>query len=92
MDLTLTNLHSNSDKNTSDSRQKSSSKNRLNYRQITINLVKFGLSTAFLVTILLFGWQLAQPQQFQQFWKKMGLPTLPTLPKTTIAPNSPQKH
>ena len=89
MELKPTNSHAKLDQNTSVSRQPSSSKNGLNYRQITISLVKFGLSTAFLVTILLFGWQLAQPQQFQQFWKKIGLPTLP---KTTIVPKSPPKN
>jgi len=44
-----------------------------NYGQIAIILVKFGLATTFSVAILLFGWRLAQPQQFQQFWKKNGL-------------------
>ena len=38
-----------------------------NYGQIAIILVKFGLATTFSVAILLFGWRLAQPQQFQQF-------------------------
>jgi hypothetical protein len=60
-----------------------------NYRQITISLVKFGLATTFLVSILLFGWRLAQPQQFQQFWKKNGLPPLP---KILVQPNQPNKN
>ncbi|WP_156341353.1 hypothetical protein [Pseudanabaena sp. 'Roaring Creek'] len=53
-----------------------------------INFIKFGLATTFLATILLFGWKLAQPQQFQQFWEKTGLPPLP---KIFIQPNQPKK-
>jgi hypothetical protein len=64
-------------------------KNNQNYRQIAISLVKFGLTTTFLVTIILFGWRLAQPQQFQQFWKKNGLPPLP---KILVQPNQPNKN
>jgi hypothetical protein len=60
-----------------------------NYGQIAINLVKFGLATTFLVAILLFGWRLAQPQQFQQFWKKNGLPPLP---KVLLQPNQTNKN
>ncbi len=55
-----------------------------NYRQIVVSFVKFGLATTFLVSILLFGWRIAQPQQFQQFWKKNGLPPLP---KILVQPN-----
>ncbi len=69
------------------SSQKSSSKNNLNYRHIAISLVKYGLMTTFLATILLFGWRLAQPQQFQEFWKKTGLPPLP---KILIDNNQPK--
>jgi hypothetical protein len=64
-------------------------KDKPNYRQIAISLVKFGLTTTFLVTILLLGWRLVQPQQFQQFWKKTGLPPLP---KTQVQPNQPKKN
>ncbi|TYQ27128.1 hypothetical protein [Pseudanabaena sp. UWO310] len=53
-----------------------------------INFIKFGLATTFLATILLFGWKLVQPQQFQQFWEKTGLPPLP---KIFIQPNQPKK-
>ena len=53
------------------------------YRHIVSSLTKFGLIATFLVAILLFGWWQVQPQQFQQFWKKTGLPPLP---KTLIAP------
>lgn len=60
-----------------------------NHRQIVISLVKFGLTTTFLATILLFGWRLAQPQQFQQFWGKTGLPPLP---KILIDSNQPKKN
>ena len=60
-----------------------------NYGQIAINLVKFGLATTFLVAILLFGWRLAQPQKFQQFWKKNGLPPLP---KILVQPNQPKQN
>jgi len=69
------------------SSQKSSSKNNLNHRHLAISLVKYGLMTAFLATILLFGWRLAQPQQFQEFWKKTGLPPLP---KVLIDNNQPK--
>jgi hypothetical protein len=62
---------------------------KTNYRQIAISLVKFGLTTTFLVTILLFGWRLANPQQFQQFWKKTGLPPLP---KILVQPDQPKKN
>ena len=60
-----------------------------NYRQIAISLVKFGLTITFLATILLLGWRLAQPQQFQQFWKKTGLPPLPQI---LVQPNQPKKN
>ncbi|MCA6542906.1 MAG: hypothetical protein IM576_06475, partial [Pseudanabaena sp. M074S1SP2A07QC] len=60
-----------------------------NYGQIAIILVKFGLATTFSVAILLFGWRLAQPQQFQQFWKKNGLPPLP---KVLLQPNQTNKN
>lgn len=60
-----------------------------NYRQLAISLVKFGLTTTFLATILLFGWRLAQPQQFQQFWKKTGLPPLPQI---LVQPTPPKKN
>ncbi|MEA5490057.1 MULTISPECIES: hypothetical protein [Pseudanabaena] len=60
-----------------------------NYRQIAISLVKFGLTTTFLATILLFGWRLAQPQQFQQFWKKTGLPPLPQI---LVQPTQPKQN
>ncbi|MCY7333717.1 MAG: hypothetical protein LH649_13925, partial [Pseudanabaena sp. CAN_BIN31] len=60
-----------------------------NHRQIVISLVKFGLTTTFLATILLFGWRLAQPQQFEQFWGKTGLPPLP---KILIDSNQPKKN
>ncbi len=60
-----------------------------NYRQTAISIVKFGLTTTFLATILLFGWRLAQPQQFQQFWGKTGLPSLP---KILIDSNQPKKN
>jgi hypothetical protein len=62
---------------------------KINYRQIAISLVKFGLTTTFLVTILLFGWRLAKPQQFQQFWKKIGLPPLPQI---LVQPTQPKKN
>ncbi|PZV11962.1 MAG: hypothetical protein DCF20_18590 [Pseudanabaena sp.] len=68
---------------------KDKQKNKPNYRQIAISLVKFGLTSVFLVTILLFGWRLAQPQQFQQFWKKNGLPPLP---KVLVQPNQTNKN
>jgi hypothetical protein len=60
-----------------------------NYGQTAIILVKFGLATTFSVAILLFGWRLAQPQQFQQFWKKNGLPPLP---KVLLQPNQTNKN
>jgi len=60
-----------------------------NYGQIAIILVKFGLATTFSVAILLFGWRLAQPQQFQQFWKKNGLPPLP---KVLLQPDQTNKN
>ena len=60
-----------------------------NNGQIAIILVKFGLATTFSVAILLFGWRLAQPQQFQQFWKKNGLPPLP---KVLLQPNQTNKN
>ncbi len=61
-----------------------------NHRQTAINLVKFGLTTIFLATILLFGWRLAQPQQFQQFWGKTGLPSLPKILIDSHQPNKNQ--
>jgi hypothetical protein len=75
------------------SSQKASSKNSLNYRHIAISLVKYGLMTTFLATILLFGWRFIQPQQFQQFWKKTGLSPLPKIlidnnqPKNKLIPS-----
>lgn len=68
---------------------KDNPKTNPNYRQIAISLVKFGLATTFLFSTLLFGWRLAQPQQFQQFWKKNGLPPLP---KILVQPNQPNKN
>lgn len=67
--------------------QKSHSK-LLNVRQIAISLVKFGVTAVFLVTILLLGWRITNPTQFQQFWKKTGLPSLP---KLMLEPNPPPK-
>ena len=64
-------------------------KDKINYRQIAISLVKFGLATIFFVAIILLGWRLTQPQQFQQFWKKNGLPPLP---KVFDQPNQPKKN
>ncbi len=49
----------------------------INYAQFVIKLMKFGLTTTFLVTILLIGWRYVQPQQFQQLWEKTGLPPFP---------------
>ncbi|PZO41715.1 MAG: hypothetical protein DCF19_09155 [Pseudanabaena frigida] len=72
------------DKSSHSSNQKSNP----NLRHISISLMKFGIITTFLVTILLFGWRLVQPQQFQQFWKKTGLPPLP---KILIDPSQPKK-
>lgn len=50
-----------------------------NYVQIAINIVKSGLTTLFFIALILIGWRLVQPQQFQQFWDKTGLPPLPKL-------------
>ena len=58
---------------------KPSSKNGQRYQHIVINFLKFGLTTTFLATICLLGWRSVQPQQFQQFWEKTGLPYLPQL-------------
>ena len=72
-----------------DQKTKDQPKDKLNYRQIAISLVKFGLTTTFFVTIILLGWRLAQPQQFQQFWEKNGLPPLP---KILVHPNQPKQN
>ncbi len=82
-------LNTSSSSLTDEPKIKDPPKNNLNHRQIAISLVKFGLTTTFLVTIILFGWRLAQPQQFQQFWKKNGLPPLP---KILVQPNQPNKN
>jgi hypothetical protein len=58
--------------------QKSHSK-KSNFGQIAISLVKYGITTIFLVTILLVGWRSIYPKKFQQFWEKIGLPPLPEL-------------
>ncbi|MBD2187439.1 PIN domain-containing protein [Pseudanabaena mucicola] len=50
-----------------------------NYAQIAINIVKSGLAILFFIALILIGWRLIQPQQFQQFWDKTGLPPLPKL-------------
>jgi len=67
---------------------KSRPKSKFNYRQIAISLMKSGITATVVVTVLLVGWRLIQPQQFQQFWKKTGLPPLP---KTIIEPSQPNK-
>lgn len=53
-----------------------SAPNIKDYGRFAIAIIKFGLTTTFLVTILLFGWRLIQPQQFQQLWEKTGLTPL----------------
>ncbi len=53
------------------------SPNIRNHGQSVVKLMKFGLTTTFLVTILLIGWRYVQPQQFQQLWEKTGLPPFP---------------
>lgn len=63
-------------------------RSKFNYRQIAISLMKSGITATVVVTVLLVGWRLIQPQQFQQFWKKTGLPPLP---KTIIEPSQPNK-
>jgi hypothetical protein len=90
-----TNLNTNSsnpsnllDKDSQTSSPSSNSKSKFNYRQIAISLMRFGITATFVVTVLLVGWRLIQPQQFQQFWKKTGLPPLP---KTIIEPSQPNK-
>lgn len=65
----------------------SSHKVRPNSRHIAISLMKFGITTTFLVTILLFSWRFFQPQQFQKFWEKAGLPPLP---KASLYPIQPK--
>jgi hypothetical protein len=45
-------------------------------RQIVVSFLKFTLTTTFLVTISLLGWWAVQPQQFQSFWEKSGLPQI----------------
>lgn len=60
-----------------------------NDRHIVMSLVKFGLATTFLVALLLLGWSFAQPKQFQQFWKKTGLPPLPQI---LFQSNQPKKN
>lgn len=62
---------------------------KTNYGRIAISLVKFGLAATFLGTIILFGWRLAKPQQFQQFWKKTGLPPLPQI---LVQPDQTKKN
>lgn len=74
---------------TAEKKIKEKPKEKQNYKQIAISLVKFSLATTFLATILLSGWRLAQPKQFQQFWKKNNLPTLP---KILVQPNQPNKN
>jgi hypothetical protein len=64
------------------SNPKSSTRIRVNYPQIIVNLFKFGLATTFLATISLLVWRSIQPQQFERFWEKTGLPHIPQ-----IAPN-----
>lgn len=63
---------------TQDSTQKFHSQ-KSNFGQIAISLVKYGITTIFLVTILLVGWRLIYPKKFQQLWEKIGLPPLPEL-------------
>ena len=82
-------LSTSSSRATAEQKIKDNQKINPNHRQIAISLVKFGLATTFLVSILLFGWRLAQPQKFQQFWKKNGLPPLP---KILVQPNQPNKN
>ncbi|PZU93018.1 MAG: hypothetical protein DCE90_17200 [Pseudanabaena sp.] len=59
-----------------------------NFGQIAISLVKYGITTIFLVTILLVGWRLIYPKMFQQFWGKVGLPPFPEL---FMTPSQPKK-
>lgn len=40
------------------------------------------------IIILLFVWRLIQPQAFNQFWQKTGLPVLPSLPFDRTQPGS----
>ncbi len=82
-------LSTSSSSATAEQKIKDNQKINPNYRQIGISLVKFGLATTFLVSILLFGWRLAQPKKFQQFWEKNGLPPLP---KILVQPNQPNKN
>ncbi|MBD2176566.1 hypothetical protein H6F42_06515 [Pseudanabaena sp. FACHB-1998] len=76
------------DRDSQTSSPSSNAKPKFNYRQIALSLMKFGITATFIVTVLLVGWRLVQPQQFQQFWKKTGLPPLP---KTIIEPIQPNK-
>jgi hypothetical protein len=82
-------LGSSSSRANAEQKIKDNQKPSPNYRQIAISLVKFGLASTFFITIILFGWRLAQPQQFQQFWEKNGLPPLP---KVLVQPNQPKKN
>ncbi len=74
------------------SRPKSSSRSSLNYQQIVVNFFKFGLATTFLATISLLAWRSIQPEQFQRFWEKTGLPQLPQIAPNDKPPqNQPNK-
>jgi hypothetical protein len=57
-------------------------KNKINYK----GLVGSSLSAVFAIIMLLYGWRYIQPQQFQQFWQKTGLPALPKLPFESAPP------